>query len=65
MENQEISCCPRCKRPIEAKDHMNPAILAILSSVLPTVQCNCGYRGLPIKMKIEEYREWIKEKKPQ
>lgn len=62
MEKTELTCCPQCKRLIEAKDYMNPAILAFLESVLPTVHCKCGYGGLPIKMTLEDYKKWVKEK---
>lgn len=46
----KITCCPRCMRPVEAKDYMNPALLAVLDSVLPIIHCRCGYRGLPIEL---------------
>lgn len=62
MENEkELFCCPKCKRLIEAKDYMNPAIVGFFDSVLPSVTCECGYRGLPIKMTIEDYKKWVKE----
>ena len=57
----DIVCCPHCKRQVEAKFYMgNLALVAALESVLPTINCPCGYYGLPIKLKIEEYARWIK-----
>jgi hypothetical protein len=49
-------------RLIEAKDYMNPAILGILNSVLPTIRCSCGYSGLPIQLTLKEYHEWVNGK---
>ena len=61
---KDISCCPGCKRVIEAKDYLNnPAIIGFLDSVLPTINCSCGYNGLPIKMSIEDYKKLVKESK--
>jgi hypothetical protein len=59
VDEKEVLCCPSCKRPVEAKDYMNPALL-IFESVMPMIDCQCGYHGLPIKMTLEEYRSWTK-----
>lgn len=53
--------CPKCKKPVEAKDYMNTAIVGFLESILPRIECSCGYRGLPIKMTIKEYEKWMKK----
>jgi len=54
----QVKCCPRCKRAVEAKDYMNPFVLAGLRSVLPRIYCRCGYRGLPIEMSLADYEKW-------
>ncbi|MEW6748871.1 MAG: hypothetical protein AB1295_04155 [Candidatus Micrarchaeota archaeon] len=56
----EVKCCPKCKRLVEAKDYMNPAILGLMESVLPKIYCRCGYRGLPIEMSKSDYEKWLK-----
>jgi len=43
---------------IEAKDYLRHP----LGSVMPTIKCPCGYRGLPISLNIDEYVEWKKGK---
>jgi hypothetical protein len=58
---KKIKCCPRCKRPVEAKDHMkNLFVLGMLDSLLPTINCECGYSGLPIELNEKEYWKWVK-----
>ncbi|MFN7990762.1 MAG: hypothetical protein U0R44_01250 [Candidatus Micrarchaeia archaeon] len=56
---KDVTCCPRCKRLIEAKDYMNPLLLGMLDSILPKVSCRCGYNGLPIVLSREDYGRWI------
>jgi hypothetical protein len=51
---EDITACPRCKRPVEAKDYLRHP----LGSVMPNIRCPCGYRGFPIILKIKEYVEW-------
>lgn len=59
-----VMCCPNCKKLVEAADHMrNHAIVGFLESVLPTINCKCGYKSLPIKMTVKEYIEWKKSNK--
>jgi len=58
-----VSICPRCKRPVEARDFMNPAVVGMLDSVLPRIECRCGYSGLPIELSLEDYRK-LKKRKP-
>lgn len=36
---------------------MNPAVVGFLDSVLPSIQCGCGYYGLPITLTMEDYRK--------
>ena len=56
-----VVCCPKCKKPVEAKDYLsNPAVVGFLESVLPTIDCSCGYYGLPIKMALSDYEKWRK-----
>ncbi len=57
---RNITACPKCKRHIEAKDYMNRAIVGMLESILPKIECRCGYQGLPIKLSIKDYEKWIK-----
>jgi hypothetical protein len=54
----EVSCCPKCKRLVEAKDFMNPMWLGMADSILQKIYCRCGYNGLPITMTNEEYVKW-------
>lgn len=53
-----MTCCPRCKRLVEAKDFMNPMWLGMGESILQRIYCRCGYRGLPITMSKEDYVRW-------
>ena len=64
MKNQDVTACPKCKRLVEAKDYTRHP----LGSILPTIMCSCGYRGIPIQITMKEYVEWsngleIKEEK--
>ncbi len=58
---KDVVCCPKCKKLAEATDYMNPAIVGVLDSVLPTINCKCGYGGLPISMPLKDYEKWLKE----
>jgi hypothetical protein len=57
-----VLACPRCAKPVEAKDYMNPMLLGALESVLPRITCTCGYRGLPISFSREDYGRWLDER---
>ncbi|MBI5228059.1 hypothetical protein HY988_05710 [Candidatus Micrarchaeota archaeon] len=57
---KSITACPKCKRPVEAKDYVSPAI-AGFKSILPTINCSCSYYGLPLTFSKEDYEKWIKE----
>lgn len=57
--SKSIICCPKCKRPVEAKDYMDPGFLGALDSILPKLRCNCGYSGLPISLSAKDYEKWI------
>ena len=59
-EEKQVLCCPCCRKPVEAKDYTDPAMLGIFEAAMPTIDCACGYKGLPIKMTLEEYRQWNK-----
>ncbi|NYZ73851.1 hypothetical protein H0O00_01790 [Candidatus Micrarchaeota archaeon] len=60
---RSVMCCPRCKRPVEARDFLsNPAMVGFLDSVLPTFACSCGYSGLPIKLGLKAYGKWVKDR---
>jgi hypothetical protein len=52
---ETITCCPRCKRPVDdAKEYMvNP-----IGSVMPQIECVCGYVGLPVEIKVKDYKRW-------
>ncbi|MEW6035817.1 MAG: hypothetical protein AB1529_04350 [Candidatus Micrarchaeota archaeon] len=60
---KRIACCPECLKPVQVKDYMNPALVGFLDSVLPVIDCACGYSGLPITMSQKEYRSLMKPKK--
>jgi len=53
--------CPRCFRLVEAKDFMDRFYVGALESVLPRIQCPCGYIGLPIEVAMEEYRKYLRD----
>ena len=55
-----ITCCPSCKRAVEAKDYMDRFVLGLFDSVLPQIDCPCGYHGLPISLKRRDYARWLK-----
>jgi len=50
-----VILCPNCKKPVEAKDYATHPV----GSMMPDIECSCGYKGLPIKMKIKEYNKLI------
>jgi hypothetical protein len=54
----EVTCCPRCKRLVEAKDFMNRFWLGATESILQRINCRCGYNGLPITLSKEDYILW-------
>ncbi|MEW6721837.1 MAG: hypothetical protein AB1324_01090 [Candidatus Micrarchaeota archaeon] len=47
----KILCCPSCLRPVKAADFMNPAMVGLLDSIMTTIDCECGYYGLPIEVR--------------
>lgn len=56
---KDVLCCPRCKRLVQPKDFLaNTAIVAVLESLPQTIDCGCGYRGMPIKMTLKDYARW-------
>jgi C4-type Zn-finger protein len=59
MTEKDVLCCPKCKRAVEAKDFLsNAALVGALDSILETINCGCGYRGLPIKLGLKDYLKW-------
>jgi hypothetical protein len=54
MAKQDVIACPECKRLVEAKDYTRHP----LGSILPTIVCPCGYKGIPIQITLKEYMEW-------
>lgn len=54
--------CPNCYRPVEARDFMNPAVVGFLDSVLPSIDCECGYYGLPITISMRDYRKLARKR---
>ncbi len=60
MPAATITCCPSCKRAVEAKDYMDRFVLGMLDSVLPQISCRCGYHGLPISVKRKDYEKWLR-----
>lgn len=62
MSIAKITFCPECKKPVEAKDYLNnSAVVAFLDSVLPTIDCSCGYRGLPLELPLKDYKKLVKK----
>jgi hypothetical protein len=58
MNDSSVTCCPGCKRLVEAKHYQRH----VLGSVLTTIRCPCGYRGLPISLTLDEYMKWTNGK---
>ena len=54
MEGKDVVACPGCKKLIEAKDYTRHP----LGSILPTIMCPCGYKGIPIQIGLKEYMQW-------
>jgi len=42
---------------VEARDFMNPAVVGFLDSVLPSIECECGYYGFPVTLTMRDYRK--------
>ncbi len=57
---ESVTFCPRCKKPVEAKDFMDPFYIGALDSLLPQMHCRCGYFGLPLSMPKKGYLELVK-----
>ncbi len=57
-DQSDVLCCPRCKRPVQAKYFMKPFLVAALRSVLSSISCPCGYHGLPISLSYSDYMKW-------
>lgn len=53
--------CPECKKPVEPGDYASQAAMLTLDTFfpvsLPTIECDCGYYGLPIQLPMEDYRK--------
>lgn len=57
---KRIAICPRCRKP--AKDTRG-LLAGFMRDISHSFKCdNCGYRGLPITMPIDEYKKMMKEK---
>jgi hypothetical protein len=54
-----VAFCPRCKKPVEARDYMDNFYLGF-DSVLPRIHCTCGYNGLPVTLPRKDYLELVK-----
>jgi len=52
-EDQAVTACPKCRKLVQAKDYLRHP----LGSVMATINCQCGYSGLPIQLTLKEYRE--------
>lgn len=45
-----MEICPKCGKPVEARDFMALAG----SRPISQIECSCGYFGLPVKLEKEE-----------
>jgi hypothetical protein len=64
MASDRITFCPRCLKPVEAKEYFSTRGMSDWRADTPgmTISCSkCGYSGLPIQVGIEDYRKLIKE----
>jgi|WetSurMetagenome_2_1015567.scaffolds.fasta_scaffold121094_4 hypothetical protein len=57
----QVKFCPRCKKPVEARDFMDPFYLGALDSMMPQMNCSCGYVGLPIVMSKKDYMKMVRD----
>jgi hypothetical protein len=62
MGGDSVLFCPRCRKPVEAKDYMDRFYLGF-DSVLPRIRCACGYSGLPVSLSCEDYRKLLRDSK--
>jgi len=60
--SDNVRVCPRCHRPVEAHDFMNPAVVGFLDSVLPSIECECGYYGLSVTLSMRDYRKLTRKR---
>jgi Zn ribbon nucleic-acid-binding protein len=45
-----MEVCPKCKKPVEAKDHMT----LFNSRPISQITCECGYYGLNIEVEPKD-----------
>jgi hypothetical protein len=60
MAIRKITFCPRCKKPVEAKDYFSSSGMSDWRSDGPGVNITCSecdYSGPPVQATPEEYRK--------
>ena len=62
MPNARIKICPKCKKIVEAKHHLNPGYVGFLESVPIWIEHPCGYKGLPISVSKGDFLKLNKKK---
>lgn len=64
----EVTFCPECLRPVEANDYSSQGAALSVDTFfpvsLPTIECGCGYYGLPVTLPMRDYRKLRGRKKP-
>lgn len=54
-KNREITICPNCGTKTSMKDYLQ-MVLPEIASMGSTIECpNCGYDGLPISVREQDY----------
>jgi hypothetical protein len=51
--NNSMEVCPKCRKPVEARDHMTLAG----SRPISQVECECGYYGLPVQLEKDDSKK--------
>jgi hypothetical protein len=66
MASDKITFCPKCLKPVEAKEYFSAGGMSDwrVNSIGATISCSkCGYSGLPLQSSFEEYKKLMKEEK--
>jgi hypothetical protein len=66
MPSDKITFCPKCLKPVEAKEYFSTGGMSDwrADSIGATINCSrCGYSGLPLQAGMRDYQKLIKEEK--
>jgi hypothetical protein len=66
MVSDKLVFCPKCKKPVEARDYFSTDGVSDwrVEGTGTFIRCQkCGYSGPPLEAPIEDYKKMMEKKK--